>query len=89
MPASLVDPTVLLILQDRQAPYKGSWTLESQESGLVRALHTIQRTSSCPCCLIEQRFFPAHGSARGFVTHLQLHGWSIVEVHRRGQGLLT
>lgn len=79
---SPTDPTVVLRLVDPLATYQGSWILETQDSGLVRAMHATYRAQEGPGCLIEQRFFPAHGSVRAFVNHLLLHGWSIVEAHR-------
>ena len=88
MPMSPTERTVVLRLVDPFAAYKGSWILEPLESGLVRAMHTTYRTQDGTGCLIEQRFFPAHGSVKAFVNHLQLHGWSIVEAHQGAHHLL-
>ena len=79
MTASLPAHALLLRLQDPAALYKGVWTLEDQGSGLVRARHLTDCSLDQPGCVIEQRYFPAHGQAGRFVRHLMLHGWSICE----------
>lgn len=82
-------PGVLVRLRDPDAPYKGVWTLEDQGSGLVRARHLTYCSAVQPGCLIEQRYFPAHGQAGRFVSHLLLHGWSICEATPAGQARLA
>ncbi len=76
-----LEPAQILRLCDLQAPYKGTWMLEDDGQGLVRALHATFRHDPCHGfgCVIEHRYFPAHGSARAFVRHLCVHGWSIVQ----------
>lgn len=76
---------LLLRLQDPFALYKGDWTLEDQGSGLVCARHLTYRFAEGPGCVIEQRYFPAHGQAGRFVGHLLLHGWSICEATDDGR----
>ena len=75
------EPVQILRLCDLQAPYKGAWMLENDGQGLVRAMHATFRHDPCHGfgCVIEHRYFPAHGSVRAFVRHLCAHGWSIVQ----------
>jgi hypothetical protein len=85
------EPILLLRLCDPQAPYKGAWMLEQDSEGLVRASHTTFRHAPCHgCgCVIEHRYFPAHGSARAFVRHLRVHGWSIVQTGANVHALMA
>ena len=82
--------TQCMRLFDAKAPYRGVWALEDDGSGLLRAFHsTYRHDGELGCgCLIEQRYFPAHGSARQFVRHLCLHGWDVVEVSAAAHVLL-
>ena len=83
-------PTQCIKLLDSRAPYRGVWALEDDGSGLLRAVHSTYRQSGELGfgCLIEHRYFPAHGSARQFVRHLCLHGWDVVEMNDTAHTLL-
>lgn len=84
------EPALILRLSDPLAPYKGTWDLEVDGQGLVRASHATfrQDRSHGYGCVIEHRYFPAHGSARAFVRHLCVHGWTIVQAGTHAHGYL-